>query len=61
MAEKLIQVGGLVSAMAAAALGAVIIKEFVVAANLTGSAGIILGLFTFILVSAVALRVLKVI
>lgn len=50
---------GIVSAMAAGALGAVIVKEFVTAANLTGSAGTIASLFTFVLVGAIALYALS--
>ena len=48
----------IVEAMAAGALGAVIVKEFVSAANLSGSAGTIAGLFTFVLVGAIALYAL---
>ncbi len=48
----------IVEAMAAGALGAVIVKEFVTAANLSGSAGTIAGLFTFVLVGAIALYAL---
>ena len=51
-------VGKIVSGMALGALGAVIVKEFVTAANLSGSAGTIAGLFTFVLVGAVALYAL---
>jgi hypothetical protein len=49
----------IVEAMAAGALGAVIVNEFVKAANLSGSAATIAGLFTFILVGAVALYALS--
>lgn len=48
-----------VEAMAAGALGAVIVKEFVTAANLSGSAGTIAGLLTFVLIGAVALYALS--
>ncbi len=48
----------IVYAMAGGALGAVIVNEFVTAANLTGSASTIANLFTFVLVGAVALYAL---
>jgi len=49
------QIGKIVGGMALGALGAVIVKEFVSAANLSGSAGTIAGLFSFVLVGSVAL------
>ena len=49
----------IIESMAAGALGAVIVKDFVSAANLSGSSGTIAGLFTFVLVGAVALYALK--
>jgi hypothetical protein len=48
----------IVYAMAAGSLGAVIVTQFVSAANLTGSASTIANLFTFVLVGAVALYAL---
>lgn len=44
-----------VKSMAAGSLGAVLVGAFVVAANLTGTAAVIAGLFTFILVGSIAM------
>ena len=49
------KIGNLIGSMAAGSLGAVLVKEFVTAANLSGSAGTIAGLFTFVLVGGIAL------
>lgn len=48
-------VGKLVGVLATASIGAVVVKEFVATANLTGSAGTIAGLFTFLLIGGAGL------
>lgn len=51
------EVKKLVGVLATASIGAVIVGEFVNAANLSGSAGTIAGLFTFLLVGGAGLAV----
>lgn len=53
-------VGKLVGVLATSSLGAVVVKEFVAAANLSGSAGTIAGLFTFLLVGGAGLATIGV-
>lgn len=52
------QVMNIVKAMCGGALGGVIVKAFVDAANYSGTAATIAGLFTFVLLAAVALYAL---
>jgi hypothetical protein len=50
-------VGKLLGVMATASVGAIIVGAFVSAANLSGSAGTIAGLFTFLLVAGAGIYV----
>ncbi len=52
-------VGKLVGTLASASLGAVIVSSFVSAANLSGNAGVIASLFTFLLVGGAGLAIVK--